>query len=287
MKIAMLTNNYKPIVGGVPVSVERLSAALRRRGHDVTIFAPHMAGENQEEGVVRLRSRKLPSGYGVALPDPFDKTIDRNFNATGFDMVHVHHPFLMGKIGLRLAKERDIPIAFTYHTRYECYLHYFPPYALGKKLYGKDMAWAQKMMAAHNRCFMNACDMVFAPTPLIGSYLLAQQITTPVRLLSTGLGDESFAWDERLTAQVRAKHERKKYLFCSVSRLAKEKNISFLLQALACFKEIHGDCFQMLMIGDGPNKSELEREAFSLGIGDNVIFTGNIPHADLSSYYRA
>ena len=36
MKIAMLTNNYRPFVGGVPVSVERQAKALRALGHEVT-----------------------------------------------------------------------------------------------------------------------------------------------------------------------------------------------------------------------------------------------------------
>ena len=40
MKIAMLTNNYKPFVGGVPISVERLAKELRKQGHKVTVFAP-------------------------------------------------------------------------------------------------------------------------------------------------------------------------------------------------------------------------------------------------------
>ena len=44
MKIAMLTNNYKPFIGGVPISVERLAEGLRSLGHQVTVFAPEGAG---------------------------------------------------------------------------------------------------------------------------------------------------------------------------------------------------------------------------------------------------
>ena len=40
MKIAMLTNNYRPFVGGVPVSVERQAQELVKLGHQVTVFAP-------------------------------------------------------------------------------------------------------------------------------------------------------------------------------------------------------------------------------------------------------
>lgn len=36
----MMTNNYKPFVGGVPISIERLADSLRDLGHTVYIFAP-------------------------------------------------------------------------------------------------------------------------------------------------------------------------------------------------------------------------------------------------------
>ena len=58
MKIAMLTNNYKPFVGGVPISVERLAKELRKQGHKVTVFAPDygrgrchpVSGDASEDG---------------------------------------------------------------------------------------------------------------------------------------------------------------------------------------------------------------------------------------------
>ena len=56
MKIAMMTNNYKPFIGGVPISVERLSQSLRKRGHEVCIFAPEYEDEYWEEDVIRYRS---------------------------------------------------------------------------------------------------------------------------------------------------------------------------------------------------------------------------------------
>ena len=40
MRIALMTNNYKPFIGGVPISVERLAEGLREMGHRVVIFGP-------------------------------------------------------------------------------------------------------------------------------------------------------------------------------------------------------------------------------------------------------
>ncbi|MFQ8663766.1 MAG: glycosyltransferase, partial [Lachnospiraceae bacterium] len=57
MKIAMMTNNYKPFIGGVPLSVERLAKGLRALGHEVCIFAPEYEEEEpEEEDVILYRS---------------------------------------------------------------------------------------------------------------------------------------------------------------------------------------------------------------------------------------
>ena len=53
MRIAMMTNNYKPFVAGVAVSVERLADSLREAGHEVVVFAPDYDGQPKEENVVR------------------------------------------------------------------------------------------------------------------------------------------------------------------------------------------------------------------------------------------
>ena len=53
MRIAMLTNNYKPYMGGVPVSIEHLAQALRAQGHEVYIFAPTYKNQVEEEYVIR------------------------------------------------------------------------------------------------------------------------------------------------------------------------------------------------------------------------------------------
>lgn len=48
MRIAMLTNNYRPFVGGVPISVERQAQELVRLGHEVTVFAPYYGDTRAE-----------------------------------------------------------------------------------------------------------------------------------------------------------------------------------------------------------------------------------------------
>lgn len=53
MKIAMMTNNFLPFIGGVPISIQRLSEGLRREGHAVSDFVFVLVGEGPEEKHLR------------------------------------------------------------------------------------------------------------------------------------------------------------------------------------------------------------------------------------------
>ena len=124
MKIAMMTNNYKPFIGGVPISVERLSQSLRKRGHEVCIFAPEYEDEYWEEDVIRYRSCEKRMKNGMAIPNILDARINQEFRWRQFDLIHVHQPMLIGNVAVHLSRKYKIPLVYTYHTRYEEYLHY-------------------------------------------------------------------------------------------------------------------------------------------------------------------
>lgn len=301
MKIAMLTNNYKPFVGGVPISIERLAGGLRSLGHEVYIFAPNYEGETEEPYVIRYRSRKKKLKGEYVVPYIFDPKIEEAFSSIPFDLIHVHHPMLMGYTAQYFGRKYHIPIVFTYHTRYEQYLHYILPggkwknpdrkvnhtpfRSLEKKLL---YSGSEKLVMIHNRIFTNQCDLVFAPTPSIKEYLKEHGTNTEVEVIPTGLSGREFEFNKDKVKEIRKKYlARERYLFCTVSRLEKEKNIDFILEGMKLLKEKRGDCFRVLIIGDGSLKGELAARAADLGLGRNLVFCGLIPHEELSDYYHA
>jgi glycosyltransferase involved in cell wall biosynthesis len=301
MRIAMMTNNYKPFIGGVPISIERLAIELRKLGHEIYIFAPRYGEEVEEEYVIRYHSMKAKVRGEYIIPNVLDPVIGEKFSEISFDLIHVHHPMMIGYVAQYLGRRYNIPVILTYHTKYEQYLHYLKFFGkrpasefemerhvgIRAKTHRLAVSSSEKLVVAHNRSFMNKCSLVFAPSNSMKEYLLEQDTVTGVEVVPTGLLREEFEYNPSEVAQIREIYSDTKYLFCSVSRLEREKNIEFLLEGLKEFKARKGDCFKLLLIGEGGRRKLLENKSMELGLEQNIVFCGGIPHEQLRNYYRA
>ena len=76
-------------------------------------------------------------------------------------------------------------------------------------------------------------------------------------------------------------------LIVTFSRLVKSKRIELLLRAVAMMDPQLLDRATVVIGGDGPERSRLEREARRLRLERKVIFTGVIPHRDVVHFLKA
>ena len=280
MKIALMTNNYKPYMGGVPVSIERLARGLEKQGHRVTIFAPTYEEQLQEENVFRYSTCMNHFIGGIVLPNPFDMRIEEEFRKQDFDVIHVHHPVLIGRTAVHLSRKYNIPLVFTYHTRYEKYV----------ECYTRGIVKADRLMPLYLRTFLRHCDFIFAPTEGIRDYLIGVCNVSPDRIgiLPTGVEEGNFHVPEREKTDIRKKYGAEEMpLFLTVSRMAREKNVGFLLESLSAFKKMYGKDFRMIMVGDGPDREWYEKQCEALQIKDEVVFTGTLPNGETAAYFGA
>ena len=298
MKIAMLTNNYKPFVGGVSISVERLTKELRKQGHEVTVFAPDYGfdpeyGQVKEEGVIRFQVTRHKMENGMVYPKLISREVRKAFEEQQFDCIHVHQPMFVGTQALYLGRKYQIPVIYTYHTRYEDYLHYIP-------LFKEEQAgrWRKELIRlgkeyvvpGYMRWFTNQCDLVFAPTPGMQNRIRENGTEVPMAVMPTGLDDSFYLEDKEKTRAIRRTYlgdEKSGHLFCSVSRLEEEKNPVFLLKGIRCLKEKLPFSFRVLLLGEGSMRNELEILAGRMGLEDTVVFLGNIPNEDVKQYLYA
>ncbi len=302
MRIAMFTNNYKPFLGGVPISIERLAEGLRELGHTVYIFAPTYENQEEEEFVIRYKSyKKVLVDQKMVMPNILDDTIEKSFVSLNFNIIHVHHPMLMGKVALRLGKKYNIPVTFTYHTRYEFYLHNVKAFNIIEEqskiehngylseLEEKFLSYTKdSFVPNYVRKFTNKCDKVFAPTKLIKDYLENIGSKAEIQIMPTGLDKSYFNENAGRSEEIRARFkENKKFLFCTVSRLTKEKNIEFIIEGIAELKNRVGNVFNLIIIGEGPLKEELEKLTRSFGVEENIKFLNSVSNKFIGDYYRA
>ena len=282
MRIAMFTNNYKPYIGGVPVSIEHLAEALRGRGHTVYIFAPTYENQVEEPYVIRYPSFPIKVA-GAPVPNVLTGIFIKKVRELNIDVIHVHHPAIVGNVALSIRKKLGVPVVFTYHTRYEAYLHYIN----GLEKVEQSTGFINWYL--HHFC--NQCDLLVAPTPGILDYLQKEQMKPPIQVMPTGIPMENFLPEQESVAAIRQQYlGTADYLTCTVSRLAKEKNLDFQIRGLSCLKRLlkkKGRTFRHMIIGDGPEKKKLICQIEELGLTENIIFIGNVDNQEIKNYQAA
>jgi len=171
MRVGLFTNNYLPFRGGVATAVETLRQGLEALGHRTWIFAPAaQVPQADPPHVFRYPSIPAPTYPGFSLPLPISRRLGRIARALELDVVHVHHPFLLGLTGRRLARSQRRPLVFTYHTRYEKYAHYVP---LPPRLV--------RSLAVRLACrFADSADLVVAPSEHVANTLRRRGVGAPV-----------------------------------------------------------------------------------------------------------
>lgn len=280
MNIAIFTNNYKPFIGGVPISIERLSDSLKEQGHKVYIFAPEYPEYEEEDGVIRVPLLKyLPTkNFDFPIANIFSREIERRFRSLNIDVVHIHHPFWMGKLGLSLSNKYEIPCIFTYHTRYEKYIHNMPFSTL----------ISSTVIDSKVRRFMERCDEIIAPSSCIKKYLNGLSEESSVNIVPTGLSEMAVSKDDDKVREIKSRYcEDGELLLCSVARLTEEKNLYTLITNLKRLKDITNTKFKCIIIGNGPEKDRLEYLIKYYELEETVMLIGTVKQQEIGSYYKA
>ena len=273
LTIGMFTDTYAPETNGVVTSIVSTARSLRRRGHRVIVVAPaHPEGDEEHPDLFHLRSASFPFYPEFRMAFPLPAKIVANLPALPFDVIHAHTFFFIGCFGAYLARLRHTPLFFTYHTKFEDYLHYLP---VNRRITKPQTLWL-------SRQFSNQCDRVIAPSQGTEALLRSYGITAPIEVLPGGVDLEQFGPEADVPPLIA---ESKGPVLLSVGRLGKEKNLEFLLEA---FEVVAARAVQarLIIVGDGPHRAELERQAASSAFGDRISFTGALEQAQLGAYYR-
>lgn len=275
MRVGFFTEVYHPIVNGIVASVDGLACGLRALGHEVYCFAPHVPGyEERDEPVFRMPSLPLPISTPYRLTLPVVSRRNRHAIINRLDILHAHSPFVTGWMAVRYARRLRIPLVYTYHTQLEEYAHYVPfePHA------------TRRAASTLTRSFSNLADAVIVPTASMREHLLDLGVTVRVEVIPSGIDLSQFSSGTRnsqLRASLGVREGERMLLF--VSRLAREKNVDLLLDAVRASSVP----VRLVIGGDGPERVQLQERAAECGIADRVVFLGPVERRKLPDLYAS
>lgn len=281
-RIAFFSNNYFPFISGVTISIERLAEGLRERGHQLQLFVPSYPDEHPDtRDCTRVKTLMAFGSHGeFRLTNLFQPQIGKTLRRFRPDLIHVHHPFWLGSVGLCRGKRLQRPVVYTYHTRLEMYAHYVPlPGALFRNVISHAIV----------RRFCNRCDGVIVPTYAIEEYLRLIGVKTRICVQPSGVDFARFHKPHQLnTTILSARHQLdpERLTLITVSRLGKEKNIKFLIDALASLDKDTRRQVQLLIAGEGDDRAFLENRITELSLQDTIHLIGAVSPEEMPAYYQ-
>lgn len=279
MKIGVFTDSYRPYTSGVVTSIATFKEELERLGHNLYIFAPSYPHYTEtEEGVYRFLSVPSPTNSEFSLAIPVLPGMNMLLKRLHLDIIHVHSPFTMGRVGLHYARRYHLPILFTYHTLYDQYVHYVPV--------AQDLA--REMAVKFSNHFCNQCDHIVVPTTEVEGILKGYDIRTPLSVIPTGVPLHRFQSPANNWLRERYPIPPDHKILLFVGRLSKEKNLEFLIESFQLIRN-KMPCTTLVLTASGPLEQELKMLATRLGLSleRDVIFTGALPFDTLVQVYYA
>lgn len=274
MRIGMMVDNYKPYISGITNYIDLNKRALEKDGHEVYVFTFGDLDYKDDESRV-YRSPGVPlsdTGYYLSLRY---KTAHKQLLRT-MDVVHVHHPFLSGRLALNYCRRPQIPIIFTNHTRYDLYAQARVP------LMPKEVS--QSMLQAYMPDFCASVDLVISPSEGMKKVLRQYGVESHVEVVPNGV-DLSRFYEAKPLARADFGFSDHDILLVYAGRLAPEKNLEFLMRSFAGVSQVFSNV-HLLIVGGGQKQFEEEIRPLpaELGISERVHFVGMIPYDRLPSY---
>jgi len=285
MRVMLVTDQYPPMVGGVPAVVHGLAVDFVNRGHTVWVAAPSQGPHDmhqfeQKVRVYRYSSFEWPTYEGLRIPFLPFMPMRNLLKRSDPDIIHIHSPIVLGNIAQILAGGLRKPVIATNH-----YLPINMSRSLSvDPLFGKPF---NTITYSYLVSFCNRCEYVTAPTKTALDLLYQHGLRAPAGVISNGIDLQKFSPGERnVEILQRYNLPTNRPIVLHVNRLSEEKRINILLDAVA---KMQFDAHQahIALAGSGPAEVALREQVEQLHIGDRVTFLGFVDDNDLLGLRRS
>ncbi len=269
-----MVDSYKPYISGITNYVEINKRFLELAGHDVFVFT--FGDMDYKDGEPRvIRSPGLPlANTGFYLSLRYLRAAKQLLQT--MDVVHVHHPFLSGRLALRYCRPLRIPVVYTNHTRYDLYAHAYLPMMPEEISHG--------LLQAYMPTFCKAVELVITPSAGMERILRQLNVDVPIEVVPNGVDLQNFHSATPLS-RTEFGYKEDDILLVYAGRIALEKNLPFLLKSFKGISQAMPDVY-LLLIGGGVQQYEDEIRSLvnELKLGERVRLTSRVSYDQLPAY---
>ena len=281
MKVLITTDLYTTNTNGVVTSVCNLMEELEKKGHEVRVLTvSEKLRSHKEDNIYYIKSVSLGVVYpDVRMPISYRHRYLRELIDWNPDVIHSQCEYFSYQFAGYISKKTDAPIVHTYHTLYEQYVTYiFPSQKIGAYFVG-----------ILSKLRLRKAEAIVAPTQKVETVLKNYGIHNPIHVVPSGIALEQHK--ERITEEERRKKRRAlgipedHTVLLNLGRLGTEKNLPELIELFSIALS-QNPKLTLLIVGDGPARTDLEELAARLGVADHVIFTGMVDPSEVHKYYQ-
>lgn len=269
-----MVDSYKPYISGITNYVEINKRYLELAGHDVFVFT--FGDADKKDGEPRVvHSPGVPlSDSGFYLSMRYSRAAKKILQT--MDVVHVHHPFLSGRLALRYCLPLQIPVIYTNHTRYDLYAQAYLPMMPDEVSTG--------LLQAYMPNFCKAMDLVITPSHGMEKILRQLNVDGPIEVVPNGVDLKSFHSAKPLS-RADFGYRDDDILLVYAGRIALEKNLPFLLESFKGISQAIPNV-HLLLIGSGAQQYDeiIHSLVSELQLNERVHFTGRITYDKLPAY---
>lgn len=270
MRIGLLTDGYRPGVNGIIHLIIQHKQALEALGHQVFVFTCGRPDPGDEPEVIRSPGISfLKPGYSIGLR----YTGAAQEVLRTLDVLHAHQPALSGWLAVRYGRRYNLPVICTAHTRYDLLAVTRLPFL--------PLSFYRTVLRLYMGWFTRRCDLLTVSTPQAAQVMYDLGAARPIAVVPVGIETTAYRCPQRRLTRQNLGLPENATLSLFVGRLEPEKNLPFLLEALA--RPEAGDTC-LLLVGEGPERRRLETLSAQVGLNGRVHFAGHVGAADLPDY---
>lgn len=265
LRIALFSGNYNYVADGANRALNRLVGYLLEQGAAVRVYSPTIPTPAfaPTGDLVSVPSIAIPGRPEYRIPVSLTAEVKADLARFAPNLVHISSPDRVARQAAKWARDRNIPVVASVHTRFETYFQY---YGLG---------FIEPTITRWLRKLYRRCDALITPSQGMVDVLKAQAMNRDIRIWSRGVDRAIFHPDARDMEWRRSYGIADSEVVVGyLGRLVKEKGLDVFAQTIGALKH-RGVPHRVLVIGKGP-----EREAFEQALPD-AVFVGFQGGADL------